>query len=82
MAHARQLGGRGVLPRAAVGAHGGCAGNVVWWDDLCAKTVIVGMLSKRCADIWRCWSVSNQSTGRMCIHIAFHLHTGDLQTPY
>ena len=35
--------------------------TVLRWDDWCAGTVIVGMLSIRCADIW---SLSNQSRGR------------------
>ena len=38
--------------------------TVLQWDDQCARIVIVGMLSIRCADIWRCWSLSNQSRGR------------------
>ena len=33
------------------------------WEDRCAKTVIVGMLSMQCAVSWRCWSPSNQSRG-------------------
>jgi hypothetical protein len=45
------------------GAVSGCApqrrhvvsSTVSRWEDRCAKTVIVGMLSMRCAAIWRCW---------------------------
>ena len=33
------------------------------WEDRCARTAIVGMLSMRCAVMWRCWSLSNQSRG-------------------
>ena len=38
--------------------------TVLRWDDWCARTVIVGMLSIRCAEIWLCWSLSNQLRGR------------------
>ena len=37
--------------------------TVFWWEDRWARTVIVGMLSIRCAVTWRCWSLSNQSRG-------------------
>ena len=33
------------------------------WEDGSDRTVIVGMLFKRCAVMWRCWSLSNQSRG-------------------
>ena len=33
------------------------------WEYRCARTVIVGMLSMRCAVMWRCWLLSNQSRG-------------------
>ena len=39
------------------------SGTVSRWDDRCAGTIIVGMLSMRCAVMWRCWSLSNQSRG-------------------
>ena len=38
--------------------------TVLRWEDRCAKTIIVGMLSMRCAIIWRCSSMWNQSSGR------------------
>ena len=54
------------------GAVSGCApqrrhvvsSTVLRWGDRCSRTVIVGMSSMRCADIWLCWSLSNQSRGR------------------
>ena len=33
-------------------------------EDRCARTVIVGMSSMRCAVMQCCWSLSNQSRGR------------------
>ena len=53
------------------GAVSGCApqrrhvvsNTVSRWEDWCARTVIVGMLSMGCAAVWRCWSLSNQSRG-------------------
>ena len=33
--------------------------TVARWDDMCARIVIVGTLSMRCADMCRCWSLSN-----------------------
>ena len=33
------------------------------WEDQWARTVIVRMLSMRCAVMWRCWSLSTQSRG-------------------
>ena len=49
------------------GAISGCApqrrhvvsSTVSRWEDRWARTVIVGMLSMRCAVMWRCWSLSN-----------------------
>ena len=39
------------------------SGTVSRWEDRWARTVIVGMLSMRCAVMWRYWSLSNQSRG-------------------
>ena len=33
------------------------------WEDRCARTVMVGMLSMRCTVMWRYWSLSNQPRG-------------------
>ena len=37
--------------------------TVLRWEDRWARTAIVGMLSIRCAVMWRCWYLSNQSRG-------------------
>ena len=42
--------------------------TVFRWDDQCATTLIVGMLSIRCANIWRCWyPVEGEATPRCVV---------------
>ena len=49
--------GRRFRLRSTEEARGTC--TVFRWEDRCAKTVIVGTLSMRCAVMWRCWSLLN-----------------------